>query len=342
MSVQGTQGGHAGPSRFLPSVVGSAISLLALAIVLRWAGWRPMLVAIRDLDARFIVLAALVFLVSMWARAACWHTLLGGSVPMLRVLATLNEGYLLNNVLPWRLGEVGRAILLGRRPGLSVPRVLSTILIERLYDLIFGFSILLSLLPTALNADWARPAGFFGGAFGLTGLAALWVLRRNPAWIERLVTHLPGGRASWGRTWQSFHDGLQVLGDPRRFLVSLFWMASTWMLAGVEYWLVLRSVYPPARLSWAFFMLAVSLLGGAIPSSPGAFGVFEAAGVAALAVFGVPAAPALAASLLIHGMVYAIGSLFGAIALAGEGESLASLVRQARAWLSSAPAGDAG
>jgi hypothetical protein len=220
--------------------------------------------------------------------------------------------------------------------------VLSTILIERLYDLLFGFSILLSLLPWALNAGWARGAGVVGGVFGATGLAALWMLRRNSSRVEALLTRLPGGNAAWGRMWRSFRDGLDVLGDPRRFAVSLGWMASTWMLAGVEYWLILRSVYPAAQVHWAYFMLAASLLGGAIPSSPGAFGVFEAAGAAALAAFGVPAAPALAGSLLIHGTVYAIGSLFGAVALAGEGESLASLARQARAWLSSASAESAG
>ena len=330
----------AGRFALLPVVVGIAISLGSLALVLRWAGWAPMLEAIRGMDPRLVGLAALVFLASMWARVACWHSLLGGGVPMMRVLAALNEGYLLNNVLPWRLGEVGRAILLGRRPGLSVPQVLSTIVVERLYDLIFGFSILLSLLPLALDATWARPAAIFGGAFGLTGLAILWMLRRDPPWIEAVLRRLPGGLASWGRLWHSFREGLLVLGSPRRFLVSLFWMASTWGLAGVEYWLVLRAVHPPAQIPWAFFMLAVSLLGGAIPSSPGAIGVFEAAGVAALSAFGVPVAPALAAALLIHGMVYAIGSVFGAIALANEGQTLAGLYRQARAWLSSAPAGD--
>jgi hypothetical protein len=340
MRSRGGELGPAGRFAILPVVVGVTISLVSLALVLRWAGWGPMLEAIRGMDPRLVGLAALVFLASMWARGACWRTLLGSGVPMVRVLAALNEGYLLNNVLPWRLGEAGRAILLGRRPGLSVPQVLSTIVVERLYDLIFGFSILLSLLPLAVNAAWARPAGFFGGAFGLTGLAALWILHRDPPWIEEVLRRLPGGLASWGRLWGSFREGLLVLGSPRRFLVSLIWMATTWTLAGVEYWLVLRSVYPPAQMQWAFFMLAASLLGGAIPSSPGAIGVFEAAGVAALSAFGVPAASALAAALLIHGMVYAIGSVFGAIALASEGETLAGLYRQARAWLSSAPAGN--
>ncbi len=58
--------------------------------------------------------------------------------------------------------------------------------------------------------------------------------------------------------------------------------------------------------------------------------MFEAAGVLALSVFGVPRGDALAASLLIHGIVYIVGSLLGAIAMAREGDTLAGIYRQIR------------
>jgi uncharacterized membrane protein YbhN (UPF0104 family) len=70
----------------------------------------------------------------------------------------------------------------------------------------------------------------------------------------------------------------------------------------------------------------------AIPSAPGYLGVFEASAVAALAVVGVPSSTALGYALILHALHYGITSLLGALALAGEGETLAGAVRAARAW----------
>ena len=79
-------------------------------------------------------------------------------------------------------------------------------------------------------------------------------------------------------------------------------------------------------------MLPVTLLGGAIPSTPGYLGVYEAAGVLALTTFGVAESQALAATLLLHGIVYILGSGFGLIALSREGETIASLARRVLSW----------
>ena len=53
------------------------------------------------------------------------------------------EGYLLNNFLPFRLGELGRAFLLSRKSGMTFSEILPTIIIERAVDLAFSAAILL-------------------------------------------------------------------------------------------------------------------------------------------------------------------------------------------------------
>jgi uncharacterized membrane protein YbhN (UPF0104 family) len=63
-------------------------------------------------------------------------------------------------------------------------------------------------------------------------------------------------------------------------------------------------------------------------------GVFEAAGVAALSVFGIPADEGLAAALVLHGMVFSVASLIGAVALVLDGDTLTGLFDQALTYLS--------
>lgn len=319
--------------RWVGLALGAAVSALALALALRWAGWRPLRDALAQVDVRFLLLGVAGFLASMMARVAAWRVLIARPIPFRRVLAALNEGYLLNNVLPWRMGEVGRAILLGRQPGLSTPLVLSSIVVERLYDMILAVGLMLIMLPVAAGAAWASRAAWLGAGVVGVALAGIGLALRRPERIEAWIVRLPGPQAAWQRLWASFREGLTVVETPGRVLVSFGWMAISWCLALLEYWAVLRAVIPAAQPSWAAFMLAATLLGVAVPSLPGYIGVFEAAGAAALSVFGVPPEQALAAALVLHGMVYSIASLIGAVALVQEGETLAGLYRQARGWL---------
>jgi len=322
------------PGRWIGLIIGLLVSGAALALVLRWAGWGPLWEALQSVRPGYLALGLIVFLASMLARVACWRILIGRPVGFPRVLAALNEGYLLNNVLPWRMGELGRAILLGRQPGLSAPLVLSAIVVERLYDMILAVGLMLMLLPLASGAAWAARAAWVGAAVVVVALAFVWFALRRPQTIESVLARLPGPTTAWQRLWTSFRDGLEVLRAPSRLLLSFAWMAASWVLAILEYWLVLRSVLPAVEPLWAGFMLAATLLGVAIPSLPGYVGVFEAAGVAALSVFGVPADQGLAAALVLHGMVYSVASLIGAVALALDGDTLTGLFNQARTYLS--------
>ena len=320
--------------RFLVLLVGILISAAALYLILRWVGWGPLLAALKRMDVRFLLLAVVVYLTSMLARAAAWQTIQNNRYRFGRVLAALNEGYLLNNILPWRLGEVGRAVLLGRRSGGSILSVLSSIFVERLFDLALALGLLFALLPLVAGIPNVPRTGSTIAVILILIITVLWLLVRKPEWIESFISRLPGGGKRWMPSWERVRQGLQALQDPRLLFTSLFWMVLTWALAGVEYWLVMKALIPEAEWTWAFFMLTITLLGGAIPSSPGYFGVFEAAGVLALSAFNVPKAEALAVSLTIHGMVYSIGSLFGLIALLNEGETISVLYKDVRSWLS--------
>ncbi|MDF1500888.1 MAG: lysylphosphatidylglycerol synthase transmembrane domain-containing protein [Anaerolineales bacterium] len=316
--------------RWLGVLLGLLVSAVTVYLVFQWAGWEPLVEALRSVNSRLLILAVGVFLISMVARALSWRELLNREFTLLQVLAALNEGYLLNNILPWRLGELGRAILLGRKGGSGMLSVLSTIMVERLLDVFIAFSIMIALLPTVAGLPEARRTGLILAGILIIGAVVVWILLRDTSWIQSLFGRLPGDSKRWQEMWERLRIGLLVVREPDRFLRSFAWISLSWFLAGIQYWLVLSAVLPEAKLLWAYFMLTVTLLGVAVPSSPGFIGVFEAAGVLALSAFGVPRGEALAASLLIHGMVYILGSSLGIIAMSREGDTLVGLYRQIR------------
>ena len=179
-------------------ILGLIISALALALAIRWSGWQQLRLALMQVDLRFVLLAVFVFLLSMMARAAAWQALLNWQFPYLRVLAVLNEGYFLSNLLPFRLGEIGRAIILSRSSSGRVISILSSIFTERLYDMVLAVTLLFVLFPYAVDLPGAvRVALILGVILGLVVFGLITLLRKSE-FVEAILRRLPGGLDRWG------------------------------------------------------------------------------------------------------------------------------------------------
>ena len=137
----------AGIRRWLPGLVISAIAILLL---IRFSNWQGVIEVLTLMDLNWFAAAIIFYLLGMVMRALSWKTLLQNKASYGRVFLTLNEGYLLNNIFPFRLGELGRAVLLSQATGLSAFFVLSTISIERAYDVAIAAGLLLATLPFVL------------------------------------------------------------------------------------------------------------------------------------------------------------------------------------------------
>lgn len=315
-------------------VPGLIISVISLVIVFYLAKPAQLYQALRLANYRLVVLAVLGGLVWLFVRTLAWRTLLQNKASFSQVFFTVNEGYLLNNVLPFRLGEIARTFLLSVKTQLSFWQIFPTVVIERILDLAFAVGLLLITLPFVVGGSWARPAALSSAMIVLGGLVALYLLARNRKWamtqFERISTRWKVLSKIGGHTVEAFFDGLGVLTDGRLFLRAVFWIFLNWLIALGQYYLFLLAFVPETNVLWPAFTLSVAALGFAAPSSPGGFGVYEAAVVASLAIFGIPTATALAFALTAHLSQYLIVGIFGAIGLARDGESLIGVYGRVR------------
>src|SRR6266498_4681230 len=136
--------------RWLP---GALISILLIAAILHFVDLGAMLNAIRNANYGLLAIALLTGFLWMAARAVVWRTLLRNRASYQDVFFTIGEGYLLNNFLPFRLGEVGRAFLLSRKSGVQFMEILPTIVIERTMDLGYSAIVLLAALPFVVGGE---------------------------------------------------------------------------------------------------------------------------------------------------------------------------------------------
>ncbi len=315
--------------RWLP---GALISLALIAAILYFVDLRAMLDAIRGADYRLLAVAVVLSFVWMMTRARVWHTLLRGRPSYRDVLFTTGEGYLLNNFLPFRLGEFGRAFLISRKANLQFGEVLPTIVIERAVDLGISAAVFLAALPFVVGTEGSERTGYIVGGVVILGLALLYVLARNNRWaldlFHKLSARWPALQRFGGSFLESFFSGLGVLTDGWLFLRFLFWMAVNWGIALVAYYLMMLAYFPDAQPVWGLFGLGAAAFGGAIPSLPGAVGTFEGAIAAALTLLTGNQSTSLAVALTARFYNYLNSGVIGGIGLAREGETLGHVYRE--------------
>ena len=313
-------------------IPGALISIALIAAILYFVDFRTMWNAIRT--ANYTLLAGSVILSFLWmiVRAKVWQTLLRDKPKYMDVLYSAGEGYLLNNFLPFRLGELGRAFLLSRKSGMTFSEILPTIIIERVVDLAFSAAFLIAALPFVVGAEGSGQIGYIVGGVVIFGLIMMYVLARNNKWaldlFHKLSVRWPSLQKFGGSFLESFFQGLGVLTDGWLFLRFLFWMTLDWAIALVSYYLIILAFFPQAQPVWTLFVLGAAAFGGAIPALPGGVGTFEGAVSAALVLFTGDQSTSLAVALTARLYNYINSGVIGGIGLMREGQTLSGVYRQ--------------
>ncbi len=286
--------------------------------------------------AQWLPLALMVATVfgGLAARAARWQAYFR---PERRVrfgpaLGTLAISYMASTFLPFRAGELVRAVFLGRREAIPVPRVVGTILLEKLFDFLGVGVILVILLVTTPLPGWATATGstlaaVILGGFGFVVALAVW---RGPTLrllgeIERRLPLRLGRRLPLARLAAQFATGTDSLRVAGLWVPMLGWTAVAWVFGLAQTWLGAQSVGLWLGFPEVALVLVLTSMGQAVPSSPGYVGVYHAAAVGALKVFGVDDATALGAAVLTHAFSYGSLVVAGLAALWLGGYALADL-----------------
>lgn len=320
-----------GIKRWLPGVL---ISVIALYLVFNMVNIKDLQKSLTLINPIFILFSVILTILFCVVRAFAWRILLNRKSAISQTFFAINVGYLLNNLFPFRAGEIGRAVLLGQTTGLGTFHVISTIIIERAFDLAFAALLLLSSLPLALGLDWAKPVAYSTLGLVIVGITALFLIARNTSIVQGWVVKGPGKidfvKKHFLPYLENLLDGLGSLTKPEMFLSAVFWIAVSWFIGVLNYYIVLLSIVPNAPFWWGVLIDSLLAMGIAIPSAPAAIGVFEATLVAALALVGIDASTALAYAVVMHFVQFGVTGILGMIGLMREGRSLGSIFKAAQ------------
>jgi uncharacterized protein (TIRG00374 family) len=310
---------------------GLAISVIALVLALLGIDLREAVESLAGARYVYLVPAGFSLLAYLVVRSIRWKVMFESDVSFWRCFWVTNIGYLVSNVFPFRLGDPARAVAIGLGSKAKVSAALSTVVIERVLDMLMVVALLAITLPFVERAGWMQGAGVVAGIAALVALGAMVVLALRPDWIQGLarwflarVPRLDPQR--WLGVLDGLLDGLAVLRSPRRVFALLAWSVVTWVFVVGYYWALLWAFLDRPPLVQGSFLTCAVGLGMAVPAAPGAMGVFESVARYALELpFGVPEEWAIAVAIASHAFQYILSNLMGLIGLAQLGLSLGQL-----------------
>lgn len=324
-------------SRRLQFWLGMLITALSIAVLFLFVDLEQVAAELRQADYLALALSSTGIIAFLFLRAIRWRFLLGGIVPLPQIFHVQNVGYLITYLLPFRLGDVARAILVGNIPGVSLSAGLSTMVVERVLDLLF----IVILLPFSLAGVARVPPSYRTAALTmglLAGAAALGllILANQRGRIYRLVTRIIEpihflDTELWARRADNLLAGMSALTRVRDVILLVILSTLVWLPIIFAYYMALAAVHLRPTPGMAAFTVAAAALVVAAPSSPGQIGVFHLGVTAALnQVLGVPRDPAFSFAVLYHAVNMLVVIVFGIVGVNRVRVDLRNLVEKAR------------
>jgi uncharacterized protein (TIRG00374 family) len=314
--------------RWIRFLLGLVLSAAGLFLALRNVDWTALGMALRQVDVGWLLAAVVAEMLTIWVNAMRWRLLFWPHhQPRVGWLfGILNVAQLANTVLPGRLGLPLRALLVGEGVEITGTMALSTLAVEKALEGVTLLPVGIVLFLILDLPDWLRGSVLLSASV-LLGLLLL--IGGGLLWREQLHGWISRWSVGWlARIGRSLLEGLDSLRSARVGWRLWTWSWIYWAVVAAVNGLVIRAVgldVPPLSALVLFFVLQI---GVRLPASPGSLGVFEYLGVASLGLMGADKAPALAATLVLHAVLYLPPSLVGAGYLLGSSIDLGQL-RQA-------------
>jgi glycosyltransferase 2 family protein len=315
------------------TAIGAAFTLGSLYVAFRGIHLREVAHTLSQVGIGWAVPILAGTLLSIWIRAYRWKVMLQPirSVGTGKTYSATMIGFMANNVLPMRLGEVVRAYSLGRSSGVSKSSAFATIVVERAFDLLAILLFLAVMLLKHSFATWVNVAGYLalGGCLGMFVAMGFfrWKKEGTLRVYRRLTARLPEKVARSGEGLLTrFLNGLEVLSRADRLLWVTLLSVATWLAMATGYYFTGLAFHLDLPFDASIVLVTVCALAVMLPSGPGFVGTFEVGARYGLMLYQIPETTALSYALFYHAVQFIPITLLGFYHLWRENLSLRGAV----------------
>ena len=313
------------PRTILSIAIPLILLVLAFQVVLK-IRLEDVVAGVSQANPLLLLAAFVIFYLGFPLRGLRWALILRGTGLRIKVKDSteiLFLSWLVNCLVPAKLGDVYRAYLLKVNSPVSLSRTFGTVFIERVLDL-FAIAILgLAAGFWSFRTDLPESVQFVA-ALGIVVVVVLAVGLLTLRNLGRRILGrlpLPHRVLEW---YDKFEEGVFGAVGVRALPRLIVLTGLIWATEGLRLWLVVQALgFPDANLgiSGAFFVALIGSLLTAVPLSPAGLGLVEAGMVGVLvAAYGLPVTEATTIALVDRVISVFSIILFGSILYAISGK----------------------
>ncbi len=321
------------------------------AFVALFVEWDTIGDVLRSANYTYVAPSLVFYFIALYLRTHRWRFLLRPIIGESRraIFPVVVVGYMANNLIPVRIGEVVRSYYLSLREDISTAGAFGTVAVERASDVLaLLFFVALAWTAVPVSGAFGEVADNVpGGAITLAvagllpfllvagvGVVVSVMSRANALKLAaRILAPVPSNVRNRALSLiGNLLQGLTVVSSPKDlfyvFLMSLpIWLMEAAMYGAIALGFDLNSMFD-GNLEFVAVILvftAAANLAGIVPSSAGSWGPFDFFGALALVALGLSDGSASAYALTVHVALWVPPTLLGAVFLLLDGNSLVRL-----------------
>ncbi len=298
---------------------GIAISVIFVYFAFRDINFEEFMESIKKAEYIWVLPALAAMVSSFWLRGYRWKCILDPvkTVSIESVFSATMIGYMANNVLPFRIGDLLRIVVIWKESGVSRAAALGSVVIERIFDLFMMLAIFgLTLLAYPQLPKWAVGTGYFVAGFLILLIIFSIYARNNIETLVRINKKIISkisdkAAAKSEKIMRSFSDGLRVIHNAKDLLWLVLLSAVMWLINVLWVWFAIEIFDFDLPFSASFLVLVFIIFAVSIPSAPGFVGTFHGFVIAALVFMGINTDAARASAVVMHATNYIPVTIIG-------------------------------
>jgi len=307
----------------LLSLAGAVI----FAVIIQGVNLSNLVQKITNATPEWIIISISVYLAVFVIRAARWKIILANKSKFSSLFHIFQIGYLLNNVFPFHIGEVIRAVILKEKEKVEVGYGLSSIVVERIMDIVAILAlaiVMTALIPAAQGSHQLLSGTIKSVAIVFTlAITAIVIFAARPHFLVKFLDYTARARrlAKISNRMKALvldvANGLQIMSKKRGNFAAAFALTFlSWVVNFIGIYFLFTAVgfyVSPLVIFLGFLGTTVLLV---FPSTPGYIGTYEGFWVATFFALGITQVDeVLAVGILSHIVSVALSTCLGAVGL---------------------------
>ncbi|MFQ3675850.1 MAG: lysylphosphatidylglycerol synthase transmembrane domain-containing protein, partial [Endomicrobiia bacterium] len=290
--------------KWIKFFIGILISGTAIYLIFKHIDLNEVYKTIKSANIFYLILTMVIGILLLFLRSFRWKMLIKeySDYGLMNFFASTTVGLTINNILPFRAGDLAQAYSLSKKIGLPKSLTFSTVLMERFIDffppIIF---IIIGSFFVVLPKEMSLPLA----VVVLSGLIFSMVL------LIKFKNKMLGLLEKFSlkhkiflklyNVVKNFYIGIENFKDIKLLLKTVPITFLLWAGYSITAYLCCLSLGITLPSLWASFLVqAIIVLSVLVPSSPGYIGTWEAMSIFALKIFGIEESLGFTFGLIFH------------------------------------------